>query len=54
MALASALVPGVDVWLNNPIRPQEASGTSGMRRLTTACPTSVSWMAGGSKVISKG
>lgn len=29
--LASYLVSGADVWLNNPIRPQEASGTSGMK-----------------------
>lgn len=29
--LASYLVSGTDVWLNNPIRPQEASGTSGMK-----------------------
>jgi phosphorylase/glycogen(starch) synthase len=29
--LARALVQGVDVWLNNPIRTQEASGTSGMK-----------------------
>lgn len=26
-----ALVQGVDVWLNNPRRPKEASGTSGMK-----------------------
>ena len=25
------MVAGVDVWLNNPRRPQEASGTSGMK-----------------------
>jgi starch phosphorylase len=31
IALARRLVQGVDVWLNNPIRPQEASGTSGMK-----------------------
>jgi starch phosphorylase len=31
MALARALVAGCDVWLNNPIRPHEASGTSGMK-----------------------
>jgi len=31
MALARALVSGCDVWLNNPIRPHEASGTSGMK-----------------------
>lgn len=29
--LARKLVSGVDVWLNNPIRPNEASGTSGMK-----------------------
>jgi starch phosphorylase len=29
--LARHLVQGVDVWLNNPIRPLEASGTSGMK-----------------------
>jgi starch phosphorylase len=31
MAFARALVAGCDVWLNNPIRPHEASGTSGMK-----------------------
>ncbi len=31
MELASALVKGVDVWLNTPTRPLEASGTSGMK-----------------------
>jgi len=31
MALARAMVSGCDVWLNNPIRPHEASGTSGMK-----------------------
>src|SRR5262249_51789663 len=31
MGLARALVSGCDVWLNNPVRPQEASGTSGMK-----------------------
>jgi starch phosphorylase len=29
--VARHLVHGVDVWLNNPIRPKEASGTSGMK-----------------------
>ncbi len=29
--LASALVQGADVWLNTPLRPLEASGTSGMK-----------------------
>jgi phosphorylase/glycogen(starch) synthase len=31
MALARTLVQGVDVWLNNPRPPLEASGTSGMK-----------------------
>ncbi len=31
MAMATLLYPGCDVWLNNPIRPLEASGTSGMK-----------------------
>jgi starch phosphorylase len=31
VGLARILVQGVDVWLNNPRRPYEASGTSGMK-----------------------
>src|SRR5580692_8889448 len=31
MALAGAMVQGCDVWLNNPLRPPEACGTSGMK-----------------------
>lgn len=31
LRLARRLVSGVDVWLNNPIYPMEASGTSGMK-----------------------
>ena len=31
MGMAAVLCAGADVWLNNPIRPQEASGTSGMK-----------------------
>ena len=31
MNLARYMVQGVDVWLNNPVRPMEASGTSGMK-----------------------
>ena len=31
MSVARTLVQGVDVWLNNPRRPLEASGTSGMK-----------------------
>ncbi|OGT03443.1 MAG: alpha-glucan phosphorylase [Gallionellales bacterium RBG_16_57_15] len=31
LALSRKLVSGVDVWLNNPLYPLEASGTSGMK-----------------------
>ena len=31
VAVARYLVQGVDVWLNTPLRPMEASGTSGMK-----------------------
>jgi starch phosphorylase len=31
IAMAQSLMPGCDVWLNNPLRPLEASGTSGMK-----------------------
>jgi starch phosphorylase len=31
MDIALKLVSGVDIWLNNPLRPLEASGTSGMK-----------------------
>ncbi|MBA4392029.1 MAG: alpha-glucan family phosphorylase, partial [Desulfobacca sp.] len=31
MDLALKLVSGVDIWLNTPLRPREASGTSGMK-----------------------
>ncbi|CAG7845407.1 Glycogen phosphorylase [Pseudoclavibacter triregionum] len=31
VTMASVLCAGSDVWLNNPVRPQEASGTSGMK-----------------------
>ena len=31
MGMAAVLCAGADVWLNNPVRPQEASGTSGMK-----------------------
>ena len=30
---------GVDVWLNNPMRPQEASGTSGMKAAMNGVPS---------------
>jgi starch phosphorylase len=31
MSIARYMVQGCDVWLNTPLRPQEASGTSGMK-----------------------
>lgn len=33
IALAATLVKGIDVWINTPLRPWEASGTSGMKVL---------------------
>lgn len=39
LGLASHLVAGADVWLNNPIRPQEASGTSGMKAVLNGALT---------------
>ena len=36
--LAQYLVHGVDVWLNNPIPPMEASGTSGMKAALNGVP----------------
>ena len=33
MLLAERIVEGVDVWINTPRRPWEASGTSGMKVL---------------------
>ena len=31
IAMAQPLYPGCDIWLNNPLRPLEACGTSGMK-----------------------
>jgi starch phosphorylase len=39
MALAKQLVAGVDVWLNTPRRPEEASGTSGMKAALNGVPS---------------
>jgi len=36
MNVARYMVQGVDVWLNNPTRPMEASGTSGMKSTLNA------------------
>ena len=38
LALARTLVAGVDVWLNTPLRPFEASGTSGMKAAFNGVP----------------
>ncbi len=38
MSLASKIVPGVDVWLNTPLPPLEASGTSGMKAAHNGVP----------------
>ncbi|HYT26530.1 MAG TPA: alpha-glucan family phosphorylase, partial [Actinomycetota bacterium] len=37
MAMARTLVAGADVWLNNPLRPYEACGTSGMKAALNGC-----------------
>jgi starch phosphorylase len=37
MAMARQLVSGCDVWLNNPLRPYEACGTSGMKAVLNGC-----------------
>ena len=36
--LAQYLIHGVDVWLNNPLPPMEASGTSGMKAALNGVP----------------
>ncbi len=38
MRLAKTLIPGVDLWLNTPLRPLEASGTSGMKAAHNGVP----------------
>jgi starch phosphorylase len=38
MDLARLLVSGVDIWLNLPLRPLEASGTSGMKAALNGVP----------------
>jgi starch phosphorylase len=39
MALAHKMVAGVDLWLNNPMKPLEASGTSGMKAAMNGVPS---------------
>ncbi len=38
MHMARYMVQGVDLWLNNPRRPREASGTSGMKSAINGIP----------------
>jgi len=38
MGLAKKIVSGVDVWMNTPMRPREASGTSGMKAAHNGVP----------------
>ncbi|MDX8390576.1 MAG: alpha-glucan family phosphorylase [Mariprofundaceae bacterium] len=38
MTLSRYMLSGVDVWLNNPQRPMEASGTSGMKAAMNGAP----------------
>lgn len=48
--VAKHLIRGVDVWLNNPQRPKEASGTSGMKVLPNGglnCSVLDGWWAEG-------
>ncbi len=37
--VAKVMIPGVDVWLNTPQLPHEASGTSGMKAALNAVPS---------------
>jgi starch phosphorylase len=39
MGLGALLTSGCDVWLNNPLRPLEASGTSGMKAALNGVPS---------------
>jgi len=39
MEVAKILLPGVDIWLNTPQPPHEASGTSGMKAALNAVPS---------------
>ena len=39
MRWGKLITSGVDLWLNNPLRPQEASGTSGMKAALNGVPS---------------
>jgi starch phosphorylase len=38
MSIGRNITGGADVWLNNPVRPMEASGTSGMKAVMNGVP----------------
>jgi starch phosphorylase len=52
--LGAQLTAGVDVWVNTPRRPYEASGTSGMKAALNGVPACRFWTDGGSKAASRG
>jgi starch phosphorylase len=39
MEIAATMIAGVDLWLNNPMKPLEASGTSGMKAALNGVPS---------------
>jgi starch phosphorylase len=39
MSIAAKMVAGVDLWVNNPMKPLEASGTSGMKAALNGVPS---------------
>lgn len=47
IGMAQLLYPGTDVWLNNPLRPLEACGTSGMKAALNGALNLSIWTAGG-------
>ena len=50
MWLGKLITSGVDLWLNTPLRPNEASGTSGMKATLTVSQIFLYSMDGGKKV----
>ena len=53
MWLGRLITSGVDLWLNTPLRPNEASGTSGMKATLNGVPNFSILMDGGQKVVKK-
>src|SRR5213078_2432398 len=39
MSIAATITAGVDLWLNTPLKPLEASGTSGMKAALNGVPS---------------